>query len=65
MTILLLGATGYLGGNIARFLSKEGYTIICVIRRTSDKSMELTDNVFTITGLKMGKRFLRNQLKTG
>lgn len=38
MTILLLGATGYLGGNIARFLSKEGYTIICVIRRTSDTS---------------------------
>lgn len=38
MKIMLLGATGYLGGNIARFLSEEGNEVICVVRRTSDIS---------------------------
>ncbi len=38
MTIMLLGGTGYLGGNIARHLSGEGHTVICVVRRTSDIS---------------------------
>lgn len=36
MNILLLGASGYLGGNIARDLSKNGHKVICVVRRTSD-----------------------------
>lgn len=37
-TILLLGATGYLGGNIAVSLCNAGYEVICVVRRTSDLS---------------------------
>lgn len=38
MRILILGATGYLGGNIARKLRGLGYEIICVVRNTSDTS---------------------------
>lgn len=38
MNILLLGATGYLGRNIARYLSGKGHNLICVVRRTSDIS---------------------------
>lgn len=36
MSVLLLGSTGYLGSNIARFLSDNGYHVFCVVRRTSD-----------------------------
>lgn len=38
MKILLLGSTGYLGGNIAYKLIEEGHDVICVVRRTSDTS---------------------------
>ncbi len=38
MNILLLGATGYLGGNIVQYLSDRGHNVICVVRRTSDLS---------------------------
>jgi len=38
MNILLLGSTGYLGGNIAKYLSKIGHRIVCVARRNSDLS---------------------------
>lgn len=38
MKILLLGATGYLGGNIAQYLSNKGHKVICTVRRTSDIS---------------------------
>lgn len=45
-TILLLGATGYLGGNIAVSLCEAGYDVICVVRKTSDisrlKSLDVT-----------------------
>lgn len=43
MKILLLGATGYLGGNIASRLLEDGHDLICVVRRTSDTS-RLPDN---------------------
>lgn len=36
MSILLLGATGYLGGNIASFLSDRGHHVFCTVRRKSD-----------------------------
>lgn len=36
MNILLLGATGYLGSNIAYKLSQENHDLICSVRRTSD-----------------------------
>ena len=36
MKILLLGGTGYLGGNIAKHLAREGHDVICVVRRTSN-----------------------------
>lgn len=36
MQVMLLGATGYLGGNIAEYLAAEGHTVICVVRPTSD-----------------------------
>ena len=38
MNILLLGATGYLGGNIAHRLSEDGHELFCAIRNTSDTS---------------------------
>ena len=38
MKILLLGATGYLGGNIVNRLSDEGHYVICIVRPTSDCS---------------------------
>ena len=36
MKILLLGATGYLGSNIARYFAKSGDKVFCVVRQTSD-----------------------------
>lgn len=36
MNILLLGATGYLGTNIANRLSIDGHNLICVVRNTSN-----------------------------
>lgn len=36
MTVLLLGGTGYLGSNIAKYLSKKDIKIICVVRNTSN-----------------------------
>lgn len=36
MNILLLGGTGYLGGNIAKYLSEKGNRIICTVRRFSN-----------------------------
>lgn len=38
MNILVLGATGYLGGNIVHRLAQDGHTQICVVRGTSDTS---------------------------
>lgn len=38
MNILLLGATGYLGSNIAKRLIEDGNRIMCVVRKTSDTS---------------------------
>lgn len=38
MNILLLGASGYLGSNIAYCLSNEKYHIVCAVRGTSDIS---------------------------
>lgn len=35
MNILLLGATGYLGGNIVYKLVEEGHSLTCVVRKTS------------------------------
>ena len=38
MKVLLLGATGYLGGNIAYRLVEAGHDVTCVVRSTSDTS---------------------------
>lgn len=38
MRILMLGATGYLGGNIVKRLVEDGHKVICVTRPTSDCS---------------------------
>ncbi len=38
MNILILGGTGYLGGNIVSCLSRAGHHVYCVIRPTSDTS---------------------------
>lgn len=38
MKILLLGATGYLGGNIAKKLASTGYDVTCAVRGSSDTS---------------------------
>ena len=46
MNILILGATGYLGGNITYRLAQDGHTLYCVIRNTSDTSrIEEIDSV--------------------
>lgn len=39
MNIMLLGSTGYLGGNIASYLLKQGYNVFCIARRSSDMSL--------------------------
>lgn len=44
MKILLLGSTGYLGGNIVRKLVEDGHHVICVVRPTSDCSRLDTSN---------------------
>lgn len=38
MRVLLLGGTGYLGGNIVHKLVEDGYNLTCVVRNTSDTS---------------------------
>ncbi len=38
MKILVLGSTGYLGGNIVKKLAADGHDVICVVRPTSDCS---------------------------
>lgn len=44
MTVLVLGATGYLGGNIVSKLIRNGHKVICVVRPTSDLSrLDLED----------------------
>ncbi len=46
MNILLLGATGYLGGNIVHRLAQDGHKQVCVVRGSSDTSrIEGTQNV--------------------
>ncbi len=48
MNILILGATGYLGGNIASSLVKQGHHVICTVRQTSDIS-----RLIDISGIKL------------
>lgn len=36
MNIMLLGGTGYLGGNIASYLVKQGHNVFCIVRQSSD-----------------------------
>lgn len=36
MNIMLLGSTGYLGGNIASYLVKQGHNVFCIVRQSSD-----------------------------
>ncbi len=38
MKIIVLGSTGYLGGNIVKRLVAEGHEVFCVVRKTSDLS---------------------------
>lgn len=50
MNILVLGSTGYLGGNIVRRLAQDGHQLHCVIRNTSDTSrIEGIDSVTFIS----------------
>lgn len=45
MKILVLGSTGYLGGNIVSQLLKDGHFVICVVRPTSDYSrLDINNN---------------------
>ena len=46
LTIMLLGGTGYLGSNIAKAFSQNGYRLICVVRNKSNTSfLESLENV--------------------
>lgn len=46
MTVLVTGATGFLGSHVAEQLSKAGRTARCLVRKTSDKSfLEKLDNI--------------------
>ncbi len=63
MEILLLGGTGYLGGNIARALSLNGHKVICVVRSTSNtdyldnfQGIELVSNEFGQLELTLRRR---------
>ena len=38
MKIIVLGSTGYLGGNIVKRLVSDGHDVYCVVRQTSDLS---------------------------
>ena len=62
MTILLLGATGYLGANIACRLVEEGYEVICVVRLTSDTSrLESLGVEFVLNNLEELELLFRNR----
>lgn len=52
MTILVTGATGYIGKRIIPFLLKEGHTVVCVIRDRlrADKHYSDDKNVYFIEG---------------
>ena len=38
MRIMVLGSTGYLGGNIVKRMVNDGHDVYCVVRQTSDLS---------------------------
>ena len=44
MNVLLTGATGFVGRNILRVLTKRGYTVYCIVRRELDNHK----NIFLI-----------------
>lgn len=50
MTILVTGATGYIGKRLIPFLLKGGHTVICIVRDRlrADKSYTEEDNVYVI-----------------
>ena len=51
MRILVLGSTGYLGGNIVKKLEEDGHHVLCVVRPTSDCSRldTYSDNIELIS----------------
>ncbi|MFL1011522.1 SDR family oxidoreductase [Flavisericum labens] len=52
MTILVTGATGYIGKRLIHFLLNEGHTVVCVVRDRlrADKSYTEEDNVYVFEG---------------
>lgn len=50
MTILVTGATGYIGKRLIPFLLNEGHTVVCAVRDRlrADKSYAEEDNVYVI-----------------
>lgn len=50
MTILVTGATGYIGKRLIPFLLNEGHTVICAVRDRlrADKSYSEEDNIYVI-----------------
>ncbi len=50
MTILVTGATGYIGKRLIPFLLNQGHTVVCVVRDRlrADKSYSEEDNVYVI-----------------
>ena len=52
MTILVTGATGYIGKRLIPFLLNEGHKVVCVVRDKlrADKSYAEDDNVFVFEG---------------
>lgn len=49
MDVLILGGTGYLGGNIVNGFSKAGHNVYCVVRRTSDTSRIIVNDARSVT----------------
>lgn len=39
MKILVTGASSFLGGHLVELLAERGYTVICMVRKTSDTTL--------------------------
>ena len=47
---LVTGATGFVGGNLVKALRQKGYSVTCLVRKTSDASPLQTESVRIVAG---------------
>ena len=41
-TVVITGANGYVGRNVGKFLSENGFHVICLARKGKEKSLDFS-----------------------